>query len=103
MGRPFNSVLWATTVTWTLLLNVYVPVYDSILVVLSVIVTAGALSYLPDKPIHRWFALIWVFILAGSWLSVGLAAATGVQLLTLLFVALGILQLTALRKLARQA
>ncbi|MGA3011109.1 MAG: glycosyltransferase 87 family protein [Terracidiphilus sp.] len=103
MGKPFSSVLWATTVTWTLLLNVYVPVYDSILVVLSVIVTAGALSYLPDKPIHRWFALIWVFILAGSWLSVGLAAATGVQLLTLLFVALGILQLTALRKLARQA
>jgi hypothetical protein len=102
LGRPFNSLLWAATLTWTLLLNVYVPIYDSILIVLSVIVTAGALSYLPSKPIHRWFTLIWVLILAGSWFSVGLAAATGVQLLTLLFVGLGILQLTALRKLARQ-
>lgn len=103
MGRPFNSLLWAATLTWTLLLNVYVPIYDSILIVLSVLVTTGALSHVPDKPIHPWFTLIWILILAGSWFSVGLAAATGVQLLTLLFAGLGILQLTALRKLARQA
>jgi hypothetical protein len=102
MGRPFNSLLWAAILTWTLLLNVYVPIYDSILIVLSVVVTAGALSHLTGKPIRRWFYLIGVLILAGSWFTVGLAAATGVQLLTLLFLCLGILQLVALRKLARQ-
>ncbi len=100
--RTFNSLLWAATLTWTLLLNVYVPIYDSILIVLSAIVTAGALRRLPEKPIHRWFTLIWILILVCSWFTVALSAAARVQLLTLLFPVLGILQFVALGKLARQ-
>lgn len=100
MGRPARSLVWATTLTWTLLLNVYVPIYDSILIVLALIVTAGSLQHIGERTMQRWFTVNWVLILAGSWFTVAVAGATGVQLLTLLFVAFGVLQFAALRKLA---
>ncbi|MFZ0745185.1 MAG: glycosyltransferase family 87 protein [Terracidiphilus sp.] len=102
-SKPFNSVLWAATITWTLLLNVYVPVYDSILIVLAIIVTAGALKQLPNGPIHRWFTAIWVAILASSWFTVALAAATGVQVLTLLIASFGTLEFAILHRIENQA
>jgi hypothetical protein len=46
-GRPFNHLSWAATITWTLLLNVYVPIYDSTLIVLALIVAAGAFKRIP--------------------------------------------------------
>jgi hypothetical protein len=100
-GKPFHALLWATTITWTLLLNVYVPIYDSTLVVLSLIVTAGVLKRIPQGPIHRAFTLLWILILTGSWFTVILAGLTGVQLLTLLFAALGVLQFLAFSRIAR--
>src|SRR5689334_21636869 len=42
-GRPAATLIWAATLTWTLVVNVYVPMYDAILVVLSLILTAGIL------------------------------------------------------------
>ncbi len=97
-----NSLLWAATLTWTLLLNVYVGVYDSILIVPSLIVTAGALRQVSPGRIQRAFTIVWALILAGSWITVQLAETTGVQLLTLLIAALGVLQFIALGRLAAQ-
>jgi hypothetical protein len=101
-GRTYNNLLWAATLTWTLLINVYVPIYDSILVVLSVLMTAGVFRHLPNKPVYRWFTITWILILICSWFSVPLSRITGVQLLTLLFAVLGILQLIALNKYEQQ-
>jgi hypothetical protein len=97
-GRPFNALLWATTITWTLLLNVYVPMYDSILIVLALMVTAAALRQIPGHPMQRAFTALWILILAGSWFSGWLDGRTSVQLLTLLFAALGVLEFAALRR-----
>jgi hypothetical protein len=97
-GGQFNMLLWATTITWTMLLNLYVPIYDSAIIVLSLILTVGVLR---QSPAHAYLAPVKVLsllILAGSWFTVLLAGATGVQLLTLLFTALGILQFAALRR-----
>ncbi len=102
-GKQFNALVWATTVTWTLLLNVYVPMYDSILIVLALIVTAAELRQISARPMHRTFRQVWLFILAGSWFSGWLDGRTSVQLLTVLFAALGILQFAALRRLAVSA
>ncbi len=102
-GKPFNALVWAVTITWTLLLNVYVPMYDSILIVLALIVTAAALRQIPLSRIHRAFTLLWILILAGSWFSGWLDGRTGVQLLTLLFAALGVLQFSALGRIAPTA
>ncbi len=99
-GKPFNALVWAATITWTLLLNVYVPMYDSILIVLALIVTAAALRQIPPSRMNRAFPLLWIFILAASWFSGWLDGRTSVQLLTLLFAALGVLQFSALGRLA---
>jgi hypothetical protein len=97
-GRPFNALLWATTITWTLLINVYVPMYDSILAVLALIITAAALQQIPGQPMYKTFRAVWILILAGSWFSGWLDGRTSVQLLTVLFAALGVLEFWVLRQ-----
>ena len=98
-GRPFTNLQWAATLTWTLLLNVYTPIYDSILVVLAIVVTWSVVRTLPDKLWQRWFTLLWLLILAGSWVTTGVAAATKIQLITLLLAAFGMLQFAVWRRL----
>jgi hypothetical protein len=97
--RHYNNLLLAATLTWTLLINIYVPIYDSILVVLSVLITAGVFREVTNKSIYRCFTVTWILILVCSWFSVPLSRITGVQILTLLFAVFGVLQLIALSKL----
>ena len=99
-SAPWNSLLWAATLTWTLLLNVFIGIYDSIVIVPSLVVTAGVLRHISPGPIRRAFTILWMLTLAGSWFTVMLAMTTGVQLLTLLYAALGVLQFAALWRLA---
>jgi len=101
-GSTYRTLLWAATLTWTLLLNVYVPVYDSILVVLSVLMTAGTLREFARPALRRWFAVTWILILICSWFSVPLSRSTGIQCMTVLFASLGIVQFMGLGHLAAQ-
>lgn len=99
-----RTLLWAATLTWTLLLNVYVPIYDSILIVLSLVITAGALcNVAAGAAVRRWFTVLWILILIFSWFSVPLSGITGIQILTLLFAGMGILQFVLLSQLESQA
>jgi hypothetical protein len=100
-GGPAGRLIWATALTWTMILNVYVPIYDSILVVISVIATAGAFRQFRVNSLYRRFTILRVLIWIVSWFTVGIAEAIGIQLLTLLFIALGVLQLAALRRMQR--
>lgn len=101
-GPTYRTLLWAATLTWTLLLNVYVPVYDSILVVLSILMTAGTLRELVRPSFRHWFTVTWVLILICSWISVPISRRTGVQCMTLLLASLGLLQFAGLRQLTSQ-
>ncbi len=94
-GEAARTLAWAATLTWTLLLNVYVPIYDAILVVPSIVATAGVLKACPKGGLHRWFTFVWLLIFACSWVTVGVAEATGLQIMTVLLAGLGTLQLTA--------
>ena len=90
---PFLSIasIWAITVTWTLLLNLYVPVYDSVQVVASILVTAAMLvKYSP-----RWFFGLCGWLLVVAVVSTWLSDRIGWQLLTLVVAAIGILQMRA--------
>jgi hypothetical protein len=98
-GCAYNQVLWAATITWTLLLNVYVPIYDTILVILAALLTASALASLRESAIYKWFQILCALIFVCSWFTVALAKVSSVQLLTLLLIAFGILQFVALKKL----
>ena len=95
-----TNLLWAATITWTLVLNVYVPIYDSILAVVSVIVTTAVLNDFPARLFGRPFRWIWLLIFGASWITIELTEATGFQILTVLFALLGTVQLAALRTMA---
>jgi hypothetical protein len=97
-GKRVSALFWATTITWTLLINAYVPRHDSILAVLSIVVTAGLLRYYPSQFIMRGFMPLVFLTLTFSWITDDLAATAGIQIITLLFAGLGTLQLAMLRK-----
>ena len=98
--KPARILLWAATLTWTFVLNLYVPIYDSIIVVIGIIATAATLNVYPETCLRRQFTIIWILILVASWVTGPVAEATGFQMYTFLFALLGIVQLTALRKVA---
>ena len=87
------TLLWATTLTWTLLLNVYTPIYDSILVVISVIVTVAAMGGSDCSTLM----VLCFFLLVLAPITKGLAVLTGWQVLTLVLFAFGTVQLRLLR------
>ena len=43
-GNAAQNLAWAMTLTWTLIMNVYVPVYDTLLIAVAVTLTIGALK-----------------------------------------------------------
>jgi hypothetical protein len=90
-GSSAGAAVWGTTITLTLLLNVYVPIYDSILLVLSTIMT----GHLTKKFAGRWFEALCLLVFVSSWFTVQLAARTGIQLVTIFVAALSVIQMKA--------
>jgi hypothetical protein len=91
------TLIWGTTITWTLILNIYVPLYDTILVIASIIITATALS----KFKRRTFTVICFVILLSSYFTRLIAEQTGVQVFTFALIALGSLQMVLCFRIAR--
>jgi hypothetical protein len=98
-GRASTTLMWATTLTWTILLNVYYPMHDCIVIVLGIVATAAVLK---DVGFSRPLTVLWLLIFASSWITERIAEAAGVQIITVLFAALGTLQLIVSRKLQAQ-
>ncbi|MGI8958160.1 MAG: hypothetical protein ACR2IV_00020, partial [Bryobacteraceae bacterium] len=93
-GKTANTLVWATTITWTLLLNIYVPMYDSILIVISTVASARVMKNFAG----RWFGILCALIFASVWFTVQVAERTGIQVLTILLAGLGTLQLLACKR-----
>ena len=88
-----QSLAWAATITWTLLLNVYVPMYDSVLVVIAAMLTLGAVKELKWDSAVRWIMTLSVMVFAVSWVTYDIAQAHRIQLLSIAFAVLGLTQL----------
>jgi len=88
-----RQMTWATTLCWTLVLNYYVGVYDTVFVVLTLLLTVDVFflldkqSEITDTTMLRVFAAL-LFLL--PWLSQPVAQVTHVQTLTLLLFAIGV-------------
>jgi hypothetical protein len=95
-GRPAKWLAWAATLTWTLLLNVYVPIYDSVLVILAIVLTLGALRDLGRRAAAEWTAVLAVAIFVASWMTERLAKTHGIPLLSIMLAILGIAELVFL-------
>ena len=100
--RPAQWLAWAATLTWTLLLNVYVPIYDSVLVIIAVVLTLGALRDLGWSAATEWTTFLGVVIFAVSWETEPFAKAHGIQLLTIALVVLGVAELLYLQRAIQQ-
>lgn len=93
--------LWAATLAWLPILNLYVGIYDSIFVVQSLLIAADVLlrerrseSPLTDSGV----AYCGLAIAATAWFSQNLARISGVQVYTLALIALGVLTLRLARR-----
>jgi hypothetical protein len=101
-GSPAQSLAWAVTLTWTLLLNVYVPRYDSILAAISLILTLAALQALGWR--KEWGRMVWLalMVFAATWITEEIARSYKVQILTIVLFVLGVAQLILLRAAIRR-
>ncbi len=97
-SKPAQCLVWAATITWTLLLNVYVPIYDSVLVIIALILTIGALRELGWGIARRRILFLAVLTIAIASISASIAKRFGVQLLTIVLFLVGLGQLLLLRR-----
>jgi hypothetical protein len=101
VSRGAQPLVWATALTWTLLINIYVPVYDSVLAAASVLLTLAALESLGWSRAVRWMVFVAAFTLAASWFTSAIAIAYRVQLLSIALAVLGTLQIHLLQRAIR--
>jgi len=101
-GRHAQYLAWAASLTWTLLVNVYVPIYDSVLATIAVILTLGALRDLEWDGATGWIIFLSLLIFAVSWTTEAFAQSHGIQLLSILLAVLGLAQLSILYRVTRQ-
>jgi hypothetical protein len=101
-GRPAQSIAWATALTWTLLLNIYVPVYDSALLAIAAVLALGALRELEWKTAMGWMSFLAVFTGVVSWELETIAQSKGVQFLPILLAVFGLGELYILREAIRR-
>jgi hypothetical protein len=100
--RDEKSLVWALAVSWTLVLNLYLGIYDSTLVVLSVLLTTDVLyqragNDQPVLPTSYKFILLLLYVV--PWITQPIARLTAIQLYTLVLALFGIWQLVYLQQL----
>ena len=102
--REEQSLVWALALTWTLVLNLYVGIYDSTLVVLSVLLATDVLYRRVDHH-QMWLPATYKFILlllyVVPWITQPIARLTGFQPYTLTLALLGSWQLIQFQRTVR--
>ena len=102
LDRPRTALAWAAAITWTMVVNIYFPIYDSILVTIVVVLTLAALRDLEWERDSQKFVLLAVLTLGISWFTEAIATRYGVQLLTFVLLALAVIETSLLHRLTRR-
>jgi hypothetical protein len=97
-GSAAQNMAWATALTWTMVINVYVPVYDTLLIAVAVVLTIGSLLEVEEKAGTGWVVLLAIGISAVSLKAVSIAQNHGIQPLTILILLLGLTQINILKR-----
>jgi hypothetical protein len=82
---------FALAITWTLVLNFYVVIYDSTLIILAAVLSAGSLAHSQLPRGFRWLLLA-LFVI--PWVAKQSAQSYGFQPMTVVFVAFGCYELS---------
>lgn len=94
--RDERNLVWALTICCTLVLNLYVGIYDSTLVVLSALLTVDFLYSRANNtqsslPASYKFVLLLLYVV--PWITQPVARLTGLQMFTLVLALLGSYQI----------
>ena len=92
-------LLWALTITWTPVLNIYMGIYDStILVLAGLLLTAEFYrSGLSASAMPYAYRVLFVLVYLSPWFTQNIALMIGIQIYTLAVAAFGIYQLRPVR------
>ena len=91
--RSSRSLVWALTLTWTLVLNLYLGIYDTTLIVLSMLLLTQVFYSQNDQvELSRSYKFILLLVYAVPWITQPIARLSGVQIYTLVLALLGIYQ-----------
>jgi hypothetical protein len=96
-----QGLVWAITLTWTLVLNVYLGIYDTTLVILSVLLTTHVFYRRAKNfqfeltPVYKLILLLLYLV---PWITQPVAQLTGVQLYTIILALFGCYQLGQRRR-----
>ena len=89
----------ATTLTWTLVVNVYVPVYDTLLIAVVVTLTIGALLEVEGMQATGWVVFRGRYLRRFLWVGQRPSPRDhGIQPLTILILLLGLVQAVLLQQ-----
>jgi hypothetical protein len=104
--RDEQNLVWALTICGTLVLNLYVGIYDSTLVVLSVLLTTEVLYRRAGKtqsslPASYKFILLLLYV--APWITQPVARLTGLQLLTLVLALFGSYQIIQFQRVVSES
>ncbi|MBI5087238.1 MAG: DUF2029 domain-containing protein [Acidobacteria bacterium] len=95
-GRHQQLHLWAAGLTGTLVVNVYVPIYDCSIAVLGACLTARLLP--AGHPRLAQFNALVAATYLSAWVTQAIAAVSGIQMFTVLLLAVTALQLRLARE-----
>jgi hypothetical protein len=91
-NEEVSNLTWSSAIAWTLVLNVYLGIYDTTLIVVSVLITTGVVCRRAMgngsglTPAYE-FMLILLYLI--PWITQTAARLTGIQLYTLVLAAFG--------------
>lgn len=88
-GRNVRSLAWASAITWTLVLNAYVPIYDCTLLVLAGVAAAGALRDPASGAMPPAFEAVVALCYVAAWVTQPIAQAVHLQIYTLVLIYTG--------------
>jgi Glycosyltransferase family 87 len=88
-GREARSIAWAAAITWTLVLNAYVPISDCTLLVLAGVLAASALRDPATGSSPPAFVALVALCYVSAWVTQPLAQLLRVQIYTLVLMYTG--------------
>jgi hypothetical protein len=87
-SHEVQRYLWAATLAWTLVINVYVGIYDAILLVpaAALVARSPASRGKPEQvELQAWLTLLW----GASWFTQAMAVGLRLQILTVVIAGFG--------------
>jgi hypothetical protein len=95
-GTRAASLLWSATIAWTLVFNLYIPIYDTVLIVISALLMAAAVYGSPGERAESDRAAFQAWMLAlyvATVVTQAIAAVARLQILTVVLAGIGWLAL----------